>query len=224
MLIEKIKYEIINPFKKYLTKEQFLQCLLEHCEREARKSHQSENLIKEGSAEKLLKFIVMDKGDFSIIEHAYLTVDVIMDRGITHEQVRHRIASYTQESTRFVNYAKKKPASFVYPRTQDNEIDLDWLRAINTCEEVYQILIAKGWKPQEARSIMPNGQKSAIGITMNMRGWRHELIMRTTAEAHPQMREWTIPLLLEFKETCWKWLFDDIEPSAKQSENMRKMR
>lgn len=205
--------------------ETYLQCLLNHCEFEARKSHQSEDLIAEGSAEKLLKFIVMEKGDFSVIEHASLTVDVVTDRGITHEQVRHRIASYTQESTRFVNYAKKKPASFIYPRLQqDIKFDPDWLEAIEFVEEKYQKLIAKGWKPQEARSVMPNGQKTSIGITANMRNWRHNLIMRTTKEAHPQYKEWSIPLLLELKQTCWGWLFDDIEPNAKQSEGMKRGR
>jgi thymidylate synthase (FAD) len=209
-------FQVINPFREYISLDQYLFGLLRHCEMEARKSHQSEDLIKEGSATTLLEFIVMKKGDFSVIEHASLTVDVRTDRGITHEQVRHRLFSYTQESTRFVNYVKKMPASFLYPRPDDPEMDIDWLAGIEYVERTYQKLIAKGWRPQEARSVMPNAQKAAIGITGNMRNWRHELIMRTTKESHPQIKEWTIPLLECLKHTCWGWLFTDIEPNQSQ--------
>lgn len=86
--------------------------LAEYC---ARISHRSEDRITHGSAQKLLQFIVMGKGDFSVIEHSMMVVEFLVDRGITHELVRHRIASYTQESTRFVNYEKKMPPSFIYP-------------------------------------------------------------------------------------------------------------
>jgi thymidylate synthase (FAD) len=109
--------KIVKPYYKILTPlEDAFKAMLEHCEYCARISHRSEDRITHGSAQKLLEFIVMGKGDFSVIEHSMMTVEFLVDRGITHELVRHRIASYTQESTRFVNYEKKMPPSFIYPQ------------------------------------------------------------------------------------------------------------
>jgi thymidylate synthase (FAD) len=79
------------------------------------------------------------------------------------------------------------------------------------------------WRPQEARSVFPNALASRLITTGNLRNWRHFFIMRTTAEAHPQMRQVTIPLLAQFK-SLFPLLFDDIEPNAKQSESMRRIR
>lgn len=110
MKIIKPQYKILFPIG--LEWKRFLE-LAEYC---ARISHRSEDKIGDGSAQRLLEFIVMNKGDFSVIEHTMLTVEAIVDRGVTHELVRHRIASYTQESTRFVNYEKKMPPAFIYPQ------------------------------------------------------------------------------------------------------------
>lgn len=214
-------------------------------------SHRSEDAPTD--TEKFLKFVVIEKGDWSIVEHASVTVDAIVDRGITHEIVRHRIAAYTQESTRFVNYVKKMPPSFIYPIPdqecflclEGNEpfihagiyqhnigggkdfvecnYDHAWLEAIATCEATYKELLQKGWRPQEARSVFPNALSSRIVITYNLRTWRHFFLMRTSKEAHPQMRQVTIPLLREFQKTI-PVLYDDIEPEQKQSDNMKKGR
>jgi thymidylate synthase (FAD) len=174
-----------------------------------------------------------------------------VDRGITHEIVRHRIASYTQESTRFVNYAKKMPPSFLYPligiecpdclagippiRTNGNwwhersgttttcPYDGDWLDSISAVEEGYKKLLMRGWRPQEARSVFPNALASKIIVTMNLRSWRHFFLMRTTKEAHPQMRQVTIPLLAEFKALI-PVLYEDIEPESRQVDNIAKGR
>lgn len=100
------------------TWDRWFEVLLDHVEYCARISHRSEDRITHGSAEKLLKFIVMEKGDFSVIEHSMVTVEFLVDRGITHELVRHRLFSFTQESTRFVNYEKKMPPSFIYPQVE----------------------------------------------------------------------------------------------------------
>jgi thymidylate synthase ThyX len=80
-----------------------------------------------------------------------------------------------------------------------------------------------GWRPQEARSVFPNALASRRVTTGNLRNWRHFFIMRTTAEAHPQMRQVTIPLLAEFQK-AFPLLFDDIVPMAKQSESMKRIR
>lgn len=124
-------------------------------------------------------------------------------------------------STRFINYVKKIPPSFVYPDGGvDEEVDEDWTAAIESAETSYKKLIAKGWPPQKARSVFPNALSTRILVTGNLRNWRHALIMRTPRETHPQFREVTIPLLAEFKEKI-PILFEDIVPGAKQSEAIK---
>jgi thymidylate synthase (FAD) len=123
------------------------------------------------------------------------------------------------------------PASFIMPadckasREADDNIHLDgiWTDAIEAAEQNYKRLIQAGAPPQIARSVFPNALASRIIVTGNLRNWRHFFIMRTTREAHPQMREVTIPLLIAFKEWI-PLLYDDIEPMAKQSESMRRAR
>lgn len=209
--------------------------LLRKIEWNARISHRSEEAQTPDSWKRFLTSVVLEKGDWSVVEHASVTVDATVDRGITHEWVRHRLFSFTQESTRFVNYEKKIPASFIDPGlSQDCQkaangeqvelsADQEWRHAVHTCESAYRALIHKGVAPQLARSVFPNALASRITTTGNLRNWRHFLIMRTTKEAHPQMRQVTIPLLEEFKAKI-PLLFDDIEPMSKQSESMKRMR
>lgn len=189
-----------------------------------RVSHRSEEAQTADSWRRFIETVVLGHGDWSIVEHAGATVDMLVDRGITHEVVRHRLFSFTQESTRFVNYEKKMPASFIRPDVLSSADDGQfWAHAITTVESVYRKLIARGIAPQIARSVFPNALASRIIITGNLRNWRHFFIMRTTKEAHPQMRQVTIPLLAEFKAKI-PILFDDIEPLAKQSDSMKRMR
>lgn len=202
--------------------------LLKKIEYMARISHRSEEAQTESSWERFLRGVIIAHGDWSVVEHASLTVIFYVDRGITHEIVRHRMASYTQESTRFVNYEKKMPPSFLYPIAEPHVVEVqkfdeDWMKAIETCEESYKKLIGKGWKPQLARSVFPNALGSKIAMTCNLRNWRHFLLMRTTREAHPQMKEVTIPLLDRLKRMI-PILFEDIEPEATQVENLKKAR
>lgn len=197
--------------------------LLKKIEWCGRISHRSEDAQTETSWEKFLRAVVLGHGDWSIVEHAVATVDAVVDRGITHEWVRHRLGSYTQESTRFVNYEKKMPPSFIRPDIKGSLENECWEMTIGAIEHAYQILIAGGCAPQIARSIFPNALASRIVTTYNLRNWRHFFLMRTTREAHPQMRQVSIPLLKEFQEKI-PVLFEDIEPEAKQADNMRKMR
>lgn len=197
--------------------------LLQKIEWCGRISHRSEDAQTETSYEKFLRSVVLGHGDWSIVEHAIATVDAVVDRGITHEWVRHRLGSYTQESTRFVNYEKKMPASFICPTGLPLDALGAWADAIEHAEKYYKLLIAKGASPQIARSVFPNALASRIVTTYNLRNWRHFFLMRTTREAHPQMRQVAIPLLQEF-QTKIPILFEDIEPEAKQSDNLKKMR
>jgi thymidylate synthase (FAD) len=199
--------------------------LLRRIEFCARISHRSEEAQTEGSWDRFIRAVVIGHGDWSVVEHASVSVDMLVDRGITHELVRHRLFSFTQESTRFVNYEKKMPPSFIGPPipTSPAHIAEDWSAAIQSCERVYKSLIADGIAPQIARSVFPNALASRIIMTGNLRNWRHFLIMRTTKESHPQMRQVTIPLLAEFQAKI-PILFEDIEPNSKQSEAIKKAR
>jgi thymidylate synthase (FAD) len=234
---------IIKPYAKILptstaydsfTKQEGIELLkkIEWC---ARISHRSEDAVTENSYDRFLRSVVLSHGDWSVVEHASVSVDMYVDRGITHEIVRHRLFSFTQESTRFVNYEKKIPASFVCPIPEEEQtltvvppdceltVYDEWRGAIHAAELGYRQLIRKGVSPQVARSVFPNALASRIIVTGNLRNWRHFLLMRTTKECHPQMRDVTIPLLEEFKEKI-PIFYEDIEPLAKQATNIQKGR
>ena len=196
--------------------------LLKKIEWCGRISHRSEEAQTEDSWRRFIETVVLGHGDWSIVEHASATVDMLVDRGITHEVVRHRLFSFTQESTRFVNYEKKMPPSFIMPTDGLGDYDA-WRDAIDQAETSYKRMLHDGASPQTARSVFPNALASRIIITGNLRNWRHFFIMRVTKEAHPQMRQVTIPLLAEFKAKI-PIIFDDIEPLTKQTVAMSKMR
>lgn len=185
----------------------------------ARISHRSEDSQKDDSWERFIRSVVLDHGDWSVVEHASVSIDCLVDRGITHELVRHRLFSYTQESTRFVNYEKKMEPSFIRPIFDNDEIGRTWEAVISACEFGYRQLL-KFCPPQIARSVFPNALASRIIITGNLRNFRHLFLMRTTKEAHPQMRQVMIPLLKEFQQKI-PILFEDINPMARQVENLR---
>lgn len=212
--------------------------LLRDVEYIGRVSHRSEEAQTETSWGKFLRANILGHGDWSIAEHVHVTVDAVVDRGITHEWVRHRIGAYTQESTRFINYAKKhtktqeyvNPAKFICPPTilamkptENGWIYNRWENGRKEDEEEYMLYLANGVRPEEARNCLPNSLASRLVATYNLRMWRHFFLMRTTREAHIQMRQVTIPLLADFK----RWipiLYEDIEPEAKQSDNLKMMR
>jgi thymidylate synthase (FAD) len=210
---------IVQPYAKIMEPE-LLAKALERVEYAARVSHRSEDETSVNT-EKFIRAVVLQHGDWSVVEHVSASVEFLVDRGITHEIVRHRIASFTQESTRFVNYAKKMPPTFIYPK--DGEPDTDWVASIEQAEVSYRSLLAKGWRPQEARSVFPNALSSKIIVTMNLRTWRHFFLMRTSKEAHPQMRQVTIPLLAEFQRLV-PVLYEDIIPESRQVDNIAKGR
>lgn len=185
-------------------------------------SHRSEEAQTPDSYKRFIEAVVLGKGDWSITEHCQVSVEAVVDRGITHEWVRHRLGAYTQESTRFVNYAKKMPPSFILPDMPTEAVN-HWHHAISNCEQRYQDMLAMGCTPQIARSVFPNGLAAKLIVTYNLRNWRHFLIMRTTKEAHPQMREVTIPLLQEFQAKI-PILYDDIIPNEQQSKAISKAR
>lgn len=191
--------------------------LIEWC---GRVSHRSEEAQSNDSWEKFIRAVVLGHGDWSIVEHASVSVDVVVDRGITHEWVRHRLGAYTQESTRFINYDRKMVPAFIQPPGLTPDQVHHWMELIQTSESTYRTLIQSGCTPQIARSVFPTGLASRLIVTYNLRNWRHFFLMRTTREAHPQIRQVTIPLLAEFQSKI-PLLFDDIVPNVSQSTNVR---
>jgi len=173
-------------------------------ERYGRNAYKSEDRITQGSAEKFLRTIVKS-GHESVLEHESITVRFICDRGVTHELVRHRIAAYTQESTRYCNYSKKGVV-FIKPPWDFTESDLDYLEGV---EHQYNKKISEGQTPQQARAFLTNCLKTEIVTTMNIREWRHVLRLRTSEAAHPQIREVMCILLGILKEELTV-LFEDI--------------
>ena len=193
------KFEVINA----PTYEQALQV----CELCCRVAYKSEDRIGPGSAEKLLHDVLHRKPTphESVIEHVGMTLKFTTDRGVTHEWVRHRLASYTQESTRFVNYSKGKfgnTVTVIEPVDMPNEeARQEWCQAMIDSERHYMRMLELGCTPQCARSVLTNSTKAEIMVTTNFRNWRHVFTMRTSKQAHPQMRELMLPALAWCKET-----------------------
>lgn len=188
--------------------------ILKRIERAGRTCYKSEDKITSDSAKKFVATIIKS-GHTSVIEHEKISVRVICDRGVSHEIVRHRIASYSQESTRYCNYGKDKhdnQLTFIDPCfwTSDQPQYDTWKDSCKHAEDSYLELIAMGASPQQARSVLPNSLKTEIVCTLNMRSWINFFQQRTSKFAHPQMREIAIPLLQEFKHKI-PVIFDGIE-------------
>ncbi len=175
--------------------------------------YKSENMLNEDSARKFIKKIIAS-GHESVLEHEKLTIKFVCDRGVSHEIVRHRIASYSQESTRYCNYNKEKfgkELTLIRPCfwKEDEEKYKIWCDVMEKVEDNYNQLISMGAKPEEARSILPNSLKTEIVVTMNIRELRHFLRLRTSKKAHPQMRE-VADMLLKYVQETLPVFFEDI--------------
>ena len=173
------------------------------------------------------------QGHESILEHEKISVRIICDRGVSHEIVRHRIASYAQESTRYCNYGSDKfnneitvisPFSAMILKRPDSSSPINigewydtWVDSVVEAENKYLELIELGCPPEIARGVLPTSLKTEIVVTMNLREWRHFFNLRAsgkTGKPHPQMLELTIPLLNELKNRV-PVVFDDIKPEFK---------
>lgn len=175
--------------------------VMELIETAGRVCYKSEHKITEDSAENFVKGIIKT-GHESVIEHVNITVKFICDRGVSHELVRHRLASYSQESTRYCNYSSDKfgnEITVIKPWFfKQNSIAYSiWLNEMENAESAYNRLLKNGVKPEEARTVLPNSLKTEVVMTANLREWRHVLKLRTSEKAHPQIREIMFPLLNE---------------------------
>ena len=205
--------KIIKPSVKFLTPIDG-KAVLEHIEECGRVCYKSEDRITEGSAEVFVKNL-LKRGHEAVLEHYYFTVKFICDRGVSHELVRHRLASYCQESTRYCNYAKGKFGGEItviepcYFESNPHGYYI-WETLCEAAENAYFDILEYGHTPQEARAVLPNSLKTEVVMTANLREWRHFLKLRTAKAAHPQMRELAIPLL-EMVKKAIPVVFDDIE-------------
>lgn len=194
--------------------------LLQAIERIGRTCYKSEDRITEDSYEAFVRNLIK-RGHLSVIEHCSVTADIICDRGVTHEIVRHRIGSYSQESTRYCNYSADKygnEITVIDPGTAFGWSDdtpaaiakrNEWTAACLVAEVQYLQMLENGASPQEARAVLPNSLKTEIWVTYNLREWRHFFHLRCAPAAHPQMQEVARMLLAEMAAYV-PIVFDDI--------------
>jgi len=225
MKIVKPSYEILDPIDGT--------AILKKLELIGRVSHKSEDRITETSAAPFVKKLIK-LGDESVLEHVSITVKFICDRGVSHELVRHRLAAFTQESTRYCNYSKDgfgneitaiqpcfltdmteaqpKKLRDTLKLVQKRKIepkDAYWWIACHDAESGYFGMLRTGATPEEARSVLPNSLKTEVVMTANLRELRHILQLRCSKRAHPQCRELMVPLLNELHSKI-PVVFDDL--------------
>ena len=195
--------------------------VLKRLERYGRVCYKSEDKFSmEDGGYGLLKTIIA-KNHASVLEHEKLSILFIIDRGVSHELVRHRMASYSQESTRYCNYSKEKfgrEITVIKPVFFKEDQLTIWEQTMGHIEKSYFSLLDAGVKPEEARSILPNSLKTEIVVTMNYRSLRNFFQLRCQPAAHPQIKEVAIPLLLHLQKELPP-LFMDIAYDTNFSEN-----
>lgn len=212
--------EIIDQYYSIMSKPVGL---LHTIEKAGRTCYKSENKINDASSNAFVQMLI-NRGHHAMIEFGNIVVRFITNRGVTHEMVRHRLCSFAQESTRYVNYSNKKHIQFIKPvwspdmfvgeykddlgGMHDNA-DILFTLSCMRAEAEYNMLIDKGWRPEQAREVLPNAVKTEIVVQANIREWRHIFKLRTSKAAHPQMRALMLPLLEELREYL-PVVFDDI--------------
>ena len=185
--------------------------ILVELETAARKCYKSEDKLTAENAGNVLKQCITS-GHESIIEHVQLSFDVTLDNGILREWTRHRIGSYSVESTRYCDYGKKgmrfvSPLEFE-PLNRLEELTL-WREACENTEVSYNKLRSIGCQPQEAREVLNFSIACDMRFSANLRSLRNLLRLRCAKEAHLHMRELCIPTLLYLKREI-PIVFDDI--------------
>lgn len=187
--------------------------ICKHIEKCGRVCYKSEGKITDDSYIYFIKKII-ERGHEAVLEHYSVTIKFICDRGISHEIVRHRLASYCQESTRYCNYNKDdfgceitviKPC-YLVDRTKGY---YDWKESCEKAETAYFDMLEFGCKPQEARAVLPNSLKTEVMMTANLREWRHFFKLRCSKAAHHQMREVAFKALVAMQEYI-PVIFDDV--------------
>lgn len=148
----------------------------------------SEDKITDDSAEQFVRMLIK-RGHESVLEHVAITVKFVVDRGVSHEIVRHRVASYSQESTRYCRYGDGIAVIQPPGIERGTNAYLNWYFGCQNAETAYRDMLSSGISPQIARSVLPTCVKTEIVMTANLREWRHFLRLRMDKAAHPQIRE-----------------------------------
>lgn len=210
--------KIIKP-DAYIISPSFIDgnALVFFLERCGRVCYKSEDKIRAHSDETFVRSLIA-RGHESVLEHVSFSAKFIVDRGVSHEIVRHRIASYSQESTRYCNYGRddfESQITVIEPcyLVRGSEPYLHWLTACENAERAYFELLNDGLTAQEARAVLPHSLKTELVMTANVREWRHFFKLRTSAAAHPQMQEAAKLLLKDARRTI-PIVFDDIDPEG----------
>lgn len=178
--------------------------MLKVVELAGRTCYKTEDKITEDSYLPFTDKIVNQFRHHSVLEHTSLSVKFVCNRGFSHEMVRHRLASYSQESTRYVNYSKDKSDNQItviepcWFSKESTKYDL-WYLAMHNAETTYLDLIRMGATAGEARGVLPIDTKTEIVVTANLREWIHIFNMRTAPQAHKSMQQLMRPLLKELK-------------------------
>ena len=226
---ERIRMKVINQSYEILS---VPSNLLETIEKAGRTCYKSENKITRGSAKRFVQMII-NRGHHAVIEFGDIIVKFITNRGVTHELVRHRVCSFAQESTRYVRYDGEMEV--IMPVWMDEDLldqtgrtimtrdDISylpsdnpssvafeyWVRSCLESECAYRLLLDEGWRPEQAREVLPNSSKTEIVVKGNIREWRHIFSLRCSSKAHPQIRALMSPCLAELREKL-PIVFDDI--------------
>jgi len=213
---------IIDPSFQIETDPTIMYGALIAIEKAGRTCYKSEDRIGDQQGAEEFVARIMKSGHQSVIEHVNVTVRFITNRGVTHEIVRHRLASYSQESTRYCNYAKDKfgnEITLIRPYwwnhvgiNEEGDINLakaHWKCAMENAETRYFELLKSGLPAQAARGVLPNDLKTEIVMTANLREWLHFFRLRTAAAAHPDLRLLSVPLLAMFRQHI-PVIYDDI--------------
>lgn len=233
-----LNYEILTDISEGGEKE------LKSIENAARTCYKSQ--AQNDNFETTKSFIrrLISSGHTAMLEHSFLSIKFISDRGFTHELVRHRHFSYAQESTRYCNYNNDKfdneisviPLSeytdfdnrFInLPKDKQRYILSIWKESMQHSENAYKSMVSLGCSPQLARAVLPNSLKTEIVVTGNYREWIHYFGLRCAPDAHPIMRAQNIPLVLElneripviFEEIVDKYRLEDYYNTAQDSDD-----
>ena len=180
----------------------------------ARTCYKSETYSTIQKDKALVKRLIESKHE-AMLEFVDVTVKFTCDRGVSHELVRHRMASFAQESTRYCNYSKDRfgnELTFIEPVWYDSlgiTHRQDFEIALERCEDDYLEFIRQGWTPQQARAILPNALKTEINMKANLREWRHFFKLRCHKTAHPDIRALALDLLKQMHERI-PIVFDDL--------------
>jgi len=184
--------------------------ILSMIEQAGRTCYKSEDRISAGSAEVFSKML-LQRNHESVFEHISISVRFVSNRGVTHELVRHRLCSFSQESTRYVKYDNNK--EFIQPVWWEDWSTIQqnmWMESMEHAENTYKELMISGTTPEKAREVLPNSLKTEIVVTANLREWRHIFKLRCSKKAHPQIRHLMINCAEEFKSVI-PIIFDDID-------------